>query len=313
MVYVGIDLGGTGIKAGVVDEHGKILSRVECPTHLERGHEAVIEDMAKLALAAIEASGHTLADVPSIGCGIPGIGLPDGMVPFCTNLGWHNVPLRALMQKVIDKPILIDNDATVAGLAESVAGVSRGAANSVFLTLGTGLGGGIVIGGKVYSGSHNIGSELGHMVVMIDGELCTCGNHGCWERYASGTALINQGRAAAHAHPESAIVKAVSGDLDKIEARTVIDAAKAGDEVAMAVFDRYCFYLSAGINTIINAIDPEIVALGGGVSHAGQFLLDGVRKHVSEHLFYRTMPYARIELAVLGNDAGIIGAAMLGK
>ena len=313
MVYVGIDLGGTGIKAGVVDETGKILSKVDCPTYLERGHEAVIEDMAKLALKAVEASGHALDDVPYIGCGVPGIGLSDGTVPFCTNLGWHDVPLRALMQKVIDKPIYIDNDATVAALAESVAGVSRGALNSVFLTLGTGLGGGIVIAGKVYSGSHNIGSELGHMVVVIDGDMCTCGNRGCWERYASATALIKQGREAAQAHPECAIAKSVDGDLEKIEARTVINAAKAGDEVAAAVFDRYCFYLSAGINTIINAIDPEIVALGGGVSHAGQFLLDGVRKHVAEHLFYRTMPYARIELAVLGNDAGIIGAAMLGR
>ena len=178
----------------------------------------------------------------------------------------------------------------------------------MFLTLGTGVGGGVVIDGKVYSGAHGVGSELGHMIVVIDGEECTCGNKGCWERYASATALIRMGTEAAKAHPESVLNEAKS-----ISAKTVVDAAKAGDKAAMEVFDRYTYYLAVGIVNIINFIDPEIIAIGGGVSAAGEFLIQPVREKLAKLVFYKTMPYARVELATLGNDAGIIGAAMLGK
>lgn len=314
MVYVGIDLGGTSIKAGLVDEQGKILCKATCPTLVERGARPVVDDMAKLSLEVIEKGGYTLDDVKAIGVGLPGIQDPrTGVVPFCTNLYWHEVPVIEWMQETINKPIFIGNDATVAGLAESVAGVSAGIENSVFLTLGTGVGGGIVLGGKVYSGSNGVGSELGHMITVIDGEPCTCGNRGCWERYASATALIRMGREAAEKHPESKIALDVNGRLDDITAKTVIDAAKAGDEVANEVFERYVYYLCAGLVNIINALDPEVIVLGGGVSHAGQFLLDAVNRRLPSMVFYKTMPYARVALATLGNDAGIIGAAMLGR
>ena len=314
MVYVGIDLGGTSIKAGLVDEQGKILCKATCPTLVERGARPVVDDMAKLSLEVIEKGGYTLDDVKAIGIGLPGIQDPrTGIVPFCTNLYWHEVPVIVWMQETINKPIYIGNDATVAGLAESVAGVSAGIENSVFLTLGTGVGGGIVLGGKVYSGTNGVGSELGHMITVIDGELCTCGNRGCWERYASATALIRMGREAAEKHPESLIASGVNGRLDDITAKTVIDAAKAGDEAANEVFERYVYYLCAGLVNIINFIDPEVIVLGGGVSHAGQFLLDAVNRRLPSMVFYKTMPYARVALATLGNDAGIIGAAMLGR
>ena len=314
MVYVGIDLGGTSIKAGLVDEQGKILCKATCPTLVERGARPVVDDMAKLSLEVIEKGGYTLQDVKAIGIGLPGIQDPrTGIVPFCTNLYWHEVPVIEWMQETINKPIYIGNDATVAGLAESVAGVSAGIENSVFLTLGTGVGGGIVLGGKVYSGTNGVGSELGHMITVIDGELCTCGNRGCWERYASATALIRMGREATEKHPESRIAASVNGRLDDITAKTVIDAAKAGDEAANEVFERYVYYLCAGLVNIINFIDPEVIVLGGGVSHAGQFLLDAVNRRLPSMVFYKTMPYARVALATLGNDAGIIGAAMLGR
>ncbi len=314
MVYVGIDLGGTSIKAGLVDEQGKILCKATCPTLVERGARPVVDDMAKLSLEVIEKGGYTVDDVKAIGVGLPGIQDPrTGIVPFCTNLYWHEVPVIEWMQETINKPIYIGNDATVAGLAESVAGVSAGIENSVFLTLGTGVGGGIVLGGKVYSGTNGVGSELGHMITVIDGEKCTCGNRGCWERYASATALIRMGREAAEKHPESLIAASVNGQLDDITAKTVIDAAKAGDEVANEVFERYVYYLCAGLVNIINFLDPEVIVLGGGVSHAGQFLLDAVNRRLPSMVFYKTMPYARVALATLGNDAGIIGAAMLGR
>lgn len=313
MLYIGIDLGGTGIKAGIVDEKGNILSKASCPTGVERGYEAVIRDMAALCVEAAEKSGHTMNDIHSIGIGIPGIFDPASqMVPFCTNLGWHQVPILAEMAKYTDRPVYVDNDATVAGLAEAVAGVSAGVANSVFVTLGTGVGGGIILDGKPYAGPHGVASEIGHMITVAGGELCTCGNHGCWERYASATAIIREGCKFAEAHPECAIAKAVNGNLDEITAKTVIDLAKEGDADASMLFDNYVTHLCVGLVNLINLYDPEIIALGGGVSHAGEFLLDAVRAKLPSMVFYKTMPYARIELARLGNDAGIIGAAMLG-
>ena len=314
MFYIGVDLGGTGIKAGVVDEQGKILAKASCPTGVERGYGPVIADMAKLCLEALEKSGHSLDEVKAIGIGIPGIQDPaTGLVPFCTNLGWHEVPLVEEMHKYIDKPVFVGNDATVAGLAEAVAGVSASVKTSVFVTLGTGVGGGIIIDGKPYSGPHGVASEIGHMITVVGGELCTCGNRGCWERYASATAIIREGRKFAEAHPDCAIARAVDGNLDKIEAKTVIDLAKAGDPDAAKLFDDYVTHLCVGLVNLINLYDPEIIALGGGVSHAGQFLLDAVNAKLPQMVFYKTMPYARVELARLGNDAGIIGAAMLGK
>ena len=314
MFYIGVDLGGTGIKAGVVNEQGEIIAKVSCPTGVERGYGPVIADMAKLCIEAVEKAGISMDEVKGIGVGIPGIQDPaTGLIPFCTNLGWHQVPLVEEMHKYIDKPVFVGNDATVAGLAEAVAGVSAGATTSVFVTLGTGVGGGIVIDGKPYSGPNGVASEIGHMMTVAGGELCTCGNRGCWERYASATAIIREGRKFAEAHPECAIAKAVNGDLDKIEAKTVIDLAKAGDPDAVALFDNYVFHLCVGLVNLINLYDPQIIALGGGVSHAGQFLLDAVNAKLPSMVFYKTMPYAKIALATLGNDAGIIGAAMLSR
>jgi glucokinase len=314
MVYVGIDVGGTGLKAGVVDENGKILSKVSCPTLVERGAEPVVNDMAHLAIKAVEEAGLSIDDVKAIGVGIPGIEDPrTGRVPFCTNLYWHDVPLVEWMKRVINKPIYVGNDATVAGLAESVSGVSAGVKNSVFITLGTGVGGGIVIDGKVYSGSNGVGSEIGHMITVAGGELCSCGNRGCWERYASATAIIRMGTESAKKNPDGALAKAVNGKLEDITAKHVIDLAKAGDPDCAKVFDEYVYHLCVGLVSIINFIDPEVIALGGGVSAAGEFLLNAVRAKLPSMIFYKAMHYARIELAMLGNDAGIIGAAMLGR
>mgnify|MGYP000355620240 CR=1 FL=1 len=267
MLYIGVDLGGTGIKAGLVDEQGKILSKASCPTGVERGYEAVIRDMAALCVKAVEEGGRSMDEVKAIGIGLPGIADPaTKRVPFCTNLGWHDVPVEEEMHRYLDKPIYIDNDATVAGLAESVAGVSAGAKNSVFVTLGTGVGGGVIINGKVFSGTHGVASEIGHMIIVA-----------------------------------------------KITAKTVIDLAKAGAPDAAELFDSYVQYLCYGLVNLINLYDPEIIALGGGVSGAGEFLLNAVRAKLPDLVFYKSMKYARIELARLGNDAGIIGAAMLGR
>ncbi|MEA5146313.1 MAG: ROK family protein, partial [Candidatus Limiplasma sp.] len=191
MVYIGIDVGGTGIKVGIVNDEGCILAQGETPTLVGRPFEDIVRDMATCAQDVLARSGYSLTDVHSVGVGVPGVANQEsGVVVFCTNLGWHNVPLRAELQKHISKPVFIDNDATVAGYAESICGVSVGSHSSVFMTLGTGVGGGIVIGGKPWSGFHGIGSEIGHIPMDIEGVPCTCGNRGCLERYCSATAII---------------------------------------------------------------------------------------------------------------------------
>ena len=313
MVYIGIDVGGTGVQVGVVSEQGQILATDSFPTGVGRPYQEMVQDMVRCTKSAVTKAGLTLEDVKSIGLGIPGIAdAKTGTVIFCTNLGWRDIPLRAEIQKYIDKPVYIDNDATVAGLAESVAGVSANTESSVFLTLGTGVGGGIIIHGKVWSGRHGVGSEIGHMILKMGGEPCTCGNHGCVERYCSATAIIRMAREAVKEHPESAILTAAKGDPANINAKIVFDAAKTGDPVGMQVFREYVSYLAQAISNIIQFLDPEVIALGGGVSKAGDFLLNAVREEVPHYLLYKNIPAARIELAKLGADAGIIGAAMLG-
>ena len=314
MVYIGIDLGGTNIAVGIVDEKGNILAQTSTPTLPERPYQDLVKDMAGCILSVMGKAGVTSDDIQSIGIGIPGVAdQKEGSVIFCTNLGWRDIPLREEMQKYINKPVFIDNDATVAGLAESVVGVSAGCQSSVFITLGTGVGAGIVINGRPWSGAHGVGSELGHMTLVVDGVPCTCGNDGCVERYCSATAIIRMARAACLGYPESMMMKMAGDDPEKIDARVVIDAAKAGDPTALQVFNRFTRYLAITVNNVTAFLDPEMIVLGGGVSKAGEFLLENVKKQLPRYLMYKTLPSPRLELARLGNEAGIIGAAMLGK
>ena len=314
MVYIGIDVGGTGIKIGLVNEEGQLIHQGETPTLVGRPYQEIIADMGHCALKVLEEAKLTVDDVHSVGIGIPGIAdAKTGNVIFCTNMGWKDVPLRSELQKYINKPVFIDNDATVAGFAESVAGVSTGTSSSVFLTLGTGVGGGIVINGRPWSGFHGVGSEIGHIPMDIGGIPCTCGNEGCLERYCSATAIIRMGKQILQQHPESLMMEMVGGDPEKLNAKIVFDAARELDNAAMKVFTTYVDYLAKACYTIIAFLDPEVIVLGGGVSKAGAFLLDAVRARVPKYLLFKTLPYSRIELARLGADAGMIGAAMLGK
>ena len=314
MLYIGIDVGGTSIKAGLVDEEGNILFKHSCPTGVERGYSAVIRDIARLGLDTVEQAGRRMDEVKAIGIGIPGImDQRTGIVPFCTNLAWHDVPIIREMAQYTDLPVYVDNDASVAGLAESVKGVSAGTGSSVFVTLGTGVGGGVIENGKVFSGFHGVATEIGHMVTVAGGLPCTCGKRGCWERYASATALIRAGRVLCAEKPDCALLKRVDGDIRNITAKDVIDLAMVGDDDCAQIFRDYVYHLVVGLTNLINVYDPEVIVLGGGVSHSGDFLLNAVRALLPKYVFFKTMPYARVELAKLTNDAGIIGAAMLGR
>jgi len=312
MLYVGVDLGGTNIAAGLVSPDGKVLIQDSVPTGVGRSYQEILASMGSLINDLVKKSGYGMHDIEAVGIGSPGAADMDkGEIVFANNLYWYNVPICSELQKHVQKPVYVDNDANVAALAELAVGCAKGRKSLVLLTLGTGVGAGIVMDGKIVGGSHHVGAEIGHMIMDVNGEPCTCGNQGCFERYTSATALIRDGRHMALGYPDCLIMAKASGNLDNITAKIVIDAAREGDELAMAIFDKYVRYLALGIINIINILDPEVVALGGGVSKAGDFLLDKVRAVMNAHIFYKKLAHADIMLSPLGNDAGVIGAAML--
>jgi glucokinase len=314
MIRIGLDIGGTGIQIGAVDQQNRIIAQDSIPTRTDLPFEQQVQLMTDCIYGLLDEKSNPelrMENVESIGAGIPGIADSDGVVIDCTNLGWKKVPLRKEFQKRINKPFYVDNDANVAALAESAAGKSAGTSSSVFITLGTGIGSGIIINGRVWKGFHGIGGELGHMILKLDGVRCSCGNRGCVETYTSATAIIRMAREAVAEHPESLILSLAQGDPQRINAKLVFDAKKKGDPVAEEIFDRYISYLAQMIAGVVNFLDPEIVILGGGVSKAGDLLLDALRAEYPKYVLFNQLPLPRIEIAALGAEAGVIGAAML--
>ncbi|MDK2934609.1 MAG: glucokinase [Clostridiales bacterium] len=313
-MYIGIDLGGTNIAVGLVDEHGRILHKDSIPTYADRDYADILKDMAQLSLKVIKDVNYTIKDIKSIGIGSPGTpNKKEGVLVYANNFKFHNAPMRAEIQRYIDLPVYIDNDANCAALAEAIAGAAQDANHSITITLGTGIGGGIIIDKKIYSGFNDSGAELGHMVIHVDGEQCTCGRKGCWEAYASATALIRQTKQAAKENPESMINELVGNDLDKINGKTAFDAARSGDKTGEKVVKDYIKYLAEGIVNVINIFQPEVLAIGGGICKEGDYLLNPLKELVQKHVYCTDIPQTKIKTALLGNDAGIIGAAMLGK
>ncbi|HAS74458.1 MAG TPA: glucokinase [Clostridiales bacterium UBA8960] len=309
-MYIGIDLGGTNIAGGLVTTAGEIVSKISVPTGRERGSDAVIEDIYQVVESLMKAN-QTGEQVKGIGIGIPGIADPHtGEVIVCVNLNWYNVPLRAKLTEKTPLPIFIDNDATVAGVAEFQVAQEGKYKDAVILTLGTGVGGGVLVDGKVVSGHHGIGSELGHMLIGESLYTCNCGRNGCLETFASSTAIIHYAKHLIHAGRKSSMMDAVCGDIDKISGEVIFAAAREGDVVAVEVIRRLVTYLSRGIMNIVCTLDPEIVFLGGGLSMAGDFLLNQVKTELDGLKYFKATPHAKVEIAKFKNDAGIIGAAM---
>ena len=310
MYRIGIDLGGTNIAVGVVNERHEIVSRTSVPTLAQRSPEAVIADMGDAVQAVLKQAGIAAGDCVSMGVGSPGTcDSHRGVVVRAYNLGWHQVPVCQMLTHRFGIPARLSNDANCAALAEYVAGAGLGCRNMVLLTLGTGVGGGIIIDGKIYAGMRSAGAELGHTLLVLNGEMCTCGRRGCWEAYASATALIRQTAQAALAHPESKLAAIPAQDID---GRTAFEAAAQGDTAARAVVERYCEYVAAGLTDLVNALAPEMILLGGGISRQGEALLGPVREYVATHCFgQREGAIPVIAAAKLGNEAGIIGAAAL--
>lgn len=308
MYRIGIDLGGTNIAVGVVDDRHAIIAEASVPTGAFRPAEEMVADMCRAVEMALEKAGLRAADCAGIGIGSPGTcDSAAGTVVRAYNLGWFNVPVCRMLHEHFGIPVHLSNDANCAALAETVAGAAVGCRDMILITLGTGVGGGIIIDGKIYAGMRSMGAELGHTLLVLDGEPCTCGRRGCWEAYSSATALIRQARQAAAEHPESLLAGA-----EEITGKTVFDAADRGDETANAVVDRFCDYLGAGVTNIVNALAPEVILIGGGISRQGERLLAPVRRYVEKNCFGgKDGAIPIIAAARLGNDAGIIGAAAL--
>lgn len=312
MVRIGVDVGGTGIQIGIVNAENKILRESSIPTRTDIPFTEQIRLISECILATVREAGLTENDIESVGVGIPGIASKStGEIIKCTNMGWNHVPFREVFTRYLNKPVYIDNDANVAALAESVAGISAGTSSSVFITIGTGIGSGIILNGRIWNGAHGIGGELGHTIFECGGVPCTCGNRGCLERYCSATALIRMAREAASEHPDSMMLSIAGNDLSRIEAKTVFDAVRSGDPAATEVHHRYISYLAQAVASVINLLDPEVIVLGGGVSKAGNLLLDPLVREYPGYVLFNDQPMAQVKLAVLGSEAGIIGAAML--
>ena len=316
MYTIGIDLGGTNIVASVVDDDYNIIGTSKTPTNSPRSADEIFDDIADVCEEAVKAAGLTMEDIDSVGMGTPGTVNQDGIIEFANNLAFNNVPARTMLAKRINKPeekVFIENDANCAALGEAYAGCGNGAKDFVAVTLGTGVGSGVIIGGKIENGVNYAGGECGHMVIVVDGEQCSCGRKGCWEAYASATALIRQTKKAMEEYPDSLMHK-LAKEEGKVSGRTAFDAMRLGDIAGIKVVDDYIKYVACGLINIVNALQPEIICIGGGICNEGETLMKPLRRFVqSERYSIHSKIQTKIVKAELGNDAGVIGAALLGK
>jgi glucokinase len=309
MYYIGVDIGGTNISAGAVSKDGELLFKKSVKTGKERPYEEVSADIIALVKEVQDEAGSPAA---SVGLGCPGsCDKSTGVVGFSGNLNWHNVPLTADVQKGTGLPAFLENDANAAAYGEFIAGAAKGLNSAVVITLGTGVGAGIIIDKKVFCGENFAGGEIGHNVISVDGPPCTCGRSGCFEVFSSATGLIRMTGETMQKNPNSAMNK-ITEELGKISARTAFIAARQGDEAGKKVVDDYIKYLACGITNVINTFQPDCLCIGGGVCNEGDYLLVPLREIVAREVYTRdSVKNTEILICKLGNDAGIIGAALV--
>lgn len=312
--YIGIDLGGTNIVSAIVDENLNILSKLSCKTNLPRKPELVADDMARITLENLEKSGISIDDVDKIGIGAPGmINQKTGAIEYSCNFDYYGVPMAQMMKDRLGKDVFVDNDANAAAVGEFVAGAGVGAKSMIAITLGTGVGGGIIVNNKIYSGFNYAGGELGHTVISRGGRPCNCGRNGCFEAYASATGLIKTTKEVMDKNPDSKMWD-VFKETGKINGRTSFDCMRQGDKAAKEAVDIFIKDLACGVTNMINIFQPEILCIGGGISKEGKALTDPLNAIIDKEDYARTNEKrCRVVPAKLGNDAGLIGAAMIFK
>ncbi len=313
MYKLGVDLGGTNIVAGVVDDRYRIVATAKRKTNLPRSAEEIIDDIVAVSLEAIQNAEITFDDIDGCGVGCPGsIDHKTGSVPYSNNLDFYDVPLAEMLYQKTGKRFCIENDANAAAYGEFLAGAGKGTKNFIAITLGTGVGSGIIIDGKIYSGSNGAGGELGHTVIQMGGQHCTCGRSGCWETYASATALVNQTKQAMKRYRNSRMWEICEGNLDNVNGITAFKAKRLGDRVGCMVVDEYIRYVAVGIANTLDIFQPDVICIGGGISKEGDYLIDPINEYVEGENYARNIKFKTvIKTADLGNDAGIIGAAYL--
>lgn len=315
MKYIGIDVGGTTIKAGLVDDKGNILVKDSVVTRAKEDQEVLFADIANLAKSIAAKGGCRLTDIESIGIGCPGsVDSDAGLVLYANNVNLFNSPMGKRVSELTGLPVYLGNDADCAALGEFYALNDDSIKNLVAVTLGTGVGGGIIINRQIFSGSNGTGGEIGHIVIESGGEPCTCGRRGCWESYASATALARDTLRAAEANPDSILAKLIEDNNGRSNGRIPFTAARMGDKAGKEVVDNYIRYVGEGVVDVINIFQPDVVVIGGGVSKAGKELIEPLREYVGNLTYGHETDVKKTELrlATLGNDAGIIGAAFLG-
>ncbi|WP_054954759.1 ROK family glucokinase [Paenibacillus dakarensis] len=308
-IYVGVDLGGTAIKVGICNQEGQLLQKYEGPTETSKGVDTVIDNIEKYVRYIVEQSPYSWDQLAGVGAGVAGFtNIREGIIILAPNVGFKDVPIRAMLEERLGKPVKIDNDANVAALGEAWSGAGRGVDNCVCYTLGTGVGGGIIVNGKIYQGFGGMAGELGHTTVVPDLEAiqCGCGKMGCLETVSSATGIIRMAKDAVERGDRTSLAL-----VDNIAAKEVFDAAKAGDEVALRIVKRAAFYLGKSMAAVAAILNPEVFIVGGGVSKAGDILFDEVRSVFSELTPEPLQRGVRIVPAELGNDAGVVGAAGL--
>ena len=311
-MYIGIDLGGTNIAAGIVREDGKIVVQSSVPTVSQRPTDEIVKDMVFLSKQLIKDAELELNDIEAVGIGCPGtINFETGEVIYSNNIKMEHYMLAKEFQKYLNLPVKIDNDANCAAMGEYIVS-GNNVPIFMFITLGTGVGSGLILNGKVFRGFNGAASEAGHITLVSGGEPCTCGKRGCWETYASVTALIRQTKVAMEKNPES-LMHEIAKAEGKISGRTSFDAAKQGDKAAQAVVKQYAQYVADGIVSVENVLQPDIISVGGGISREGEYLLQPVCEYAAANGFNKFMPKTKIVTAQSFNDAGIIGAAMIAK
>lgn len=311
-MYIGIDLGGTNIAVGLVDESGRIIKKDSTPTLAEREYPEIIKDMILLSEKIVADAGFNMSDIKGFGIGSPGsIDYSRGRVAYANNIKFEDVPLAEEIQKYYDIPVILENDANAAAFGEYIIN-GENADIFVAITLGTGVGGGVIIDNKIYRGSNGAGAELGHFTLVHGGLPCTCGKNGCWETYASVTALISQTKVAMSKHPES-LMNTIAKQRGEVNGRTAFDAAKEGDATALQVVKKYTEYVADGIVSIINIFQPKKLVIGGGISREGDYLVTPIVEYVKKYDYNKYFEKTEITTATLFNDAGIIGAALAAK
>ncbi|MFA6866804.1 MAG: ROK family protein [Clostridia bacterium] len=312
MFVVGIDIGGMTIKAGLIDENGKILQKAVCDTLPERNYKEIVKDLSKLVHTLCEKQGISIDVLGGVGIGSPGaIDCNKGIIVYAGNLNCKNAPLVQELGKYINVPIYLGNDADCAALGETKYGSGEGVANAIMVTLGTGIGTGFIINNQILQGGLGIGGEGGHICIEVDGQQCTCGEKGCWEAYASATALIRLTKEAM-AKDKNSLLHKVASEQGEVNGRTSFIAYKKGDKTAIELVNKYVKYLATGLISYVNVFRPQIIILGGGVSNEGEYFIKMVEDYVKEHAFGKSFnKICKIVGATLGNDAGIIGAGML--